>query len=375
MKTTHKVFFKNSKKMSTIPSSSVHLVVTSPPYPMIEMWDDMFKRQSKEIAEAMKHQKGLQAFELMHRELDPVWKEIYRILIDGGIACINIGDAVRTIDGDFGLYPNHSRILTAMLKTGFSALPLILWRKPTNAPNKFMGSGMLPAGAYVTLEHEYILILRKGPKREFSSPLKKQTRREGAFFWEERNHWFSDVWFGLIGTTQKMKKNATRLRSAAFPFELPYRLINMYSTKGDTVVDPFLGIGTTVFAAMATGRNSIGFEIESGFRDEIVSIKDTVIDTSNDRIHHRIQNHLEFVQKRSEDKGNLKYINKHYKFPVVTRQEVELFFNPLKNIEQIDGNTMTVTYSEVPQENFEGDWKDLAPSQVKKSKGGQLQLF
>jgi DNA modification methylase len=375
MKTIHNFIFSNSKKMGTIPSSSVHLVVTSPPYPMIEMWDDMFKRQSNEITKALKHEQGLQAFELMHRELDPVWKEIYRILIDGGIACINIGDAVRTMDDEFRLYPNHSRILAAMLKTGFSALPLILWRKPTNAPNKFMGSGMLPAGAYVTLEHEYILILRKGPKREFSSPLKKQTRREGALFWEERNNWFSDVWFGLIGTTQKMKNNTARLRSAAFPFELAYRLVNMYSTKEDTVVDPFLGTGTTMFAAMATGRNSIGFEIESGFRDEIVSIKDRVIDTSNDRIHHRIQNHLAFVQKRSEDKGNLKYVNKHYKFPVVTRQEVELFFNPLKNIEQIDGNTMTVTYSEVPQENFEGDWKEVAPSQAKKSKGGQLQLF
>ena len=375
MKTIHNFIFSNSKKMGAIPSASVHLVVTSPPYPMIEMWDDMFKRQSNEITKALKLEQGLQAFELMHRELDPVWKEIYRILIDGGIACINIGDAVRTMDDEFRLYPNHSRILAAMLKTGFSALPLILWRKPTNAPNKFMGSGMLPAGAYVTLEHEYILILRKGPKREFGSPLKKQTRREGAFFWEERNNWFSDVWFGLIGTTQTMKNNTARLRSAAFPFELAYRLVNMYSTKEDTVVDPFLGTGTTMFAAMATGRNSIGFEIESGFRDEIVSIKDRVIDTSNDRIHHRIQNHLAFVQKRSEDKGNLKYVNKHYKFPVVTRQEVELFFNPLKNIEQIDGNTMTVTYSEVPQENFEGDWKELAPSQAKKSKGGQLQLF
>ena len=375
MKTTHKTQFKNSKKMTAIPSSSVHLVVTSPPYPMIEMWDEMFKRQSSEITKALKHEKGLQAFELMHRELDPVWKEIYRILIDGGIACINIGDAVRTIDGKFGLYPNHSRILTAMLKTGFSALPLILWRKPTNAPNKFMGSGMLPAGAYVTLEHEYILILRKGPKREFSSPMKKQTRREGAFFWEERNHWFSDVWLGLIGTTQKMKKNTARLRSAAFPFELSYRLINMYSAKEDTVVDPFLGTGTTTSAAMATGRNSIGFEIEPGFRDRIFSIQDTVIDTSNDRIHRRIQNHLEFVQKRAEDKGNLKYVNKHYKFPVVTRQEVELFFNPLEDIEQTDGNTMAVMYANVPRENYEGDWKDLAPSRTKKPKAGQFQLF
>jgi DNA modification methylase len=342
---------------------------------MIEMWDEMFRRHSKEIAKALKHEKGLQAFELMHRELDPVWKEIHRILIDGGIACINIGDAVRTVDDDFGLYPNHSRILAAMLKVGFSALPLILWRKPTNAPNKFMGSGMLPAGAYVTLEHEYILILRKGSKREFSSPREKQTRREGAFFWEERNRWFSDVWFDLIGTTQKMKNNVTRLRSAAFPFKLSYRLINMYSTKGDTVVDPFLGTGTTISAAMATGRNSIGFEIESGFRDEIFSIKDTVIETSNDRIHHRIQNHLEFVQKRSQDKGNLKHVNKHYKFPVVTRQEIELFFNPLENVDQIDNTTMEVTYSDVPQTNLAGDWKELTPSRAKKTKAGQLQLF
>jgi DNA modification methylase len=361
--------------MSAISSASVHLVVTSPPYPMIEMWDDMFKRDSKEIAKALKHQKGLQAFELMHRELDPVWKEIHRILINGGIACINIGDAVRTIDNDFGLYPNHSRILAAMLKTGFSALPLILWRKPTNAPNKFMGSGMLPAGAYVTLEHEYILILRKGSKREFSTPRKKQTRREGAFFWEERNRWFSDVWLGLIGTTQKMKNNATRLRSAAFPFELAYRLINMYSTKGDTVVDPFMGTGTTMSAAMATGRNSIGFEIESGFRDDIFSIKDTVIDTSNDRIHQRIQNHLEFVRDRTKEKGNLKYLNRHYKFPVMTRQEMELFFNSLESIDQSDNDTLDVTYSDVPLENFEGDWQDLAPSRAKKPKAGQLQLF
>ena len=375
MKTTHKIIFKNSKKMKAIPSSSVHLVVTSPPYPMIEMWDDMFKCQNNEIAKALKHQKGLQAFEWMHRELDPVWKEIHRILINGGIACINIGDAVRTIDGDFRLYPNHSRILSAMLKTGFSALPLILWRKPTNAPNKFMGSGMLPAGAYVTLEHEYILILRKGSKREFISPGKKQIRREGAFFWEERNSWFSDVWFDLIGTTQKMANDAARLRNAAFPFELSYRLINMYSTKGDTVVDPFLGTGTTIFAAMATARNSIGFEIEPGFQDQIFSIKDTVIDTANDRIRQRIQRHLEFVRERSKEKGNPKYLNRYYKFPVITRQEIELFFNPLETIERIDGNAMSVTYSDVPQENFEGDWQELTPPRARKTNANQLQLF
>jgi hypothetical protein len=100
-----------------------------------------------------------------------------------------------------------------------------------------------------------------------------------------------------------------------------------------------------------------------------------VIETSNDRIHHRIQNHLEFVQKRSQDKGNLKYVNKHYKFPVVTRQEIELFFNPLENVDQIDNTTMEVTYSDVPQTNLAGDWKELTPSRAKKTKAGQLQLF
>ena len=361
--------------MSAIPSSSVHLVVTSPPYPMIKMWDDIFVQQNSNILKALKNRDGSKAFELMHRRLDPVWKELYRIIIPGGFACINIGDATRTVGDDFMLYANHSRILGALLEIGFSALPLILWRKPTNAPNKFMGSGMLPAGAYVTLEHEYILIVRKGPKREFDSTREKQNRHESALFWEERNNWFSDVWLGLIGAQQKMKKDAPRLRSGAYPFELAYRLVNMYSAKGDTVVDPFLGTGTTMAAAMATGRNSIGFEIESGFRDEILSIQDSIVETANDRIDRRIKSHLEFVQRKSEEKGKLKYLNTPYKFPVMTRQEMDLFFNPLEHIAQIDNAAMEVTYSDAPGENFAGDWQDLSPAPSKKHKADQLQLF
>ena len=111
---------------------------------MIEMWDDMFIGQNPEIGKALKANRGLEAFELMHRELDRIWEEVYRILKTGGIACINIGDATRTLDGNFALYSNHSRILKYLYEAGFSALPTILWRKQTNAPNKFMGSGMLP---------------------------------------------------------------------------------------------------------------------------------------------------------------------------------------------------------------------------------------
>ena len=199
---------------------------------------------------------------------------------------------VYTLAERFALWPNHARILEACLLFGFDNLPAILWRKPTNAPNKFMGSGMLPAGAYVTLEHEYILILRKGGKREFTSPATKENRRQSALFWEERNQWFSDIWMDLKGTRQAMGKQKKRNRSGAFPFELAYRLINMYSVKGDWILDPYLGTGTTTLAAIASGRNSVGYEIENTFQDINLTAKDNIIETSRHVIQKRL---LEFV--------------------------------------------------------------------------------
>jgi len=374
MKTAHRIYFQNSKNMAVIPASSIDLVVTSPPYPMIKMWDDMFSDKNRNIAKALDKNDGLQAFELMHRELDPVWKEIYRILVDGGIACINIGDATRTIGGDFKLYPNHSRILAAITAAGLSTLPAILWRKPTNSPNKFMGSGMLPAGAYVTLEHEYILILRKGPKREFKNESVKQHRRESAFFWEERNAWFSDIWLDLIGAAQRQAATNTRLRTAAFPFELPYRLINMFSTKDGRVVDPFLGTGTTMAAAMATGRNCIGFEIDPGFQDQILSIAETIVESANHHINQRVHNHIDFIDRRSDENYQFKHVNKHYELAVMTRQEVDLFFNPLKSAERIDEHAMEVTYTATPDNNFSGNRKKLIPPRTKKT-STQVNLF
>jgi DNA modification methylase len=199
MKTKHQVFFKNSKKMDSIPSSSVHLVVTSPPYPMIEMWDNIFSKLNPSIADALKSKDEQTAFNLMHNELDKVWKECFRVLRPGCIACINIGDAVRKINGNFQMYSNHARIINCLCNLGFTQLPDLLWHKPTNAPNKFMGSGMLPANAYVTYEHEYILIFRKGEKRKFTQNAYKENRRKSAYFWEERNVWFSDIWNKLKG--------------------------------------------------------------------------------------------------------------------------------------------------------------------------------
>src|SRR3989304_3587270 len=214
LKTTHRILFKDAKDMEDIPDKSVDLMVTSPPYPMIAMWDGIFSKQNPAIDEMLKKDDGCGAFELMNKELDKVWSQVYRVLKDGGFACINVGDATRTIGGEFKLYPNHSRILKCCLKLGFSPLPEILWRKQTNAPNKFMGAGMLPAGAYVTLEHEFILILRKCGNRQFKKAEDKRNRQESAIFWEERNVWFSDVWMDIKGASQNLSGKNSRSRSA-----------------------------------------------------------------------------------------------------------------------------------------------------------------
>lgn len=324
MKTYHKIFYLDSKKMNNLNDESIDLMITSPPYPMIKMWDEIFGSQNNKIKEALEKNNGELAFELMHLELDKVWKEVYRTLKKGGIACINIGDSTRTLNGKFQMYSNHSRILKYCTELGFDVLPSILWIKETNKPDKFMGSGMLPVGAYITLEHEHILILRKGRKKEFKNLKENEIRRRSAFFWEERNIWFSDKW-NIKGIFQKLEKTKTRNRSGAYPFELSYRLINMFSIQGDTVLDPFLGTGTTTFSAMASGRNSIGFEIDSNFKEFFNNINKNEI---NQYIDKRITKHNEFIKNNKE----MKYINKNYNFLVKTSQEKEIYIPKIKTI-------------------------------------------
>ncbi len=349
MKTTHEIFYQDARNLVNIPSESVDLVVTSPPYPMIGMWDPVFGNQNSGIREALQAGDGTRAYRLMHEILDSVWDEVFRVLKEGRFACINIGDATRKIGDDFCLYPNHARILDYLLKIGFSALPDILWRKQTNAPNKFMGSGMLPAGAYVTLEHEYILIVRKGSKRAFKTEDEKQNRRESALFWEERNIWYSDVWMDIKGTGQRLSDEVSRVRSAAFPYELAYRLINMYSVKGDVILDPFVGTGTAIAAAMTSGRNSIGVEIDPSFHHAIRPMARRMVDFSNEYLHDRLIRHVAFVENRIQNSGPLKYANRHYGCPVVTSQERDIWFNGLKEVRESGDSIFQVVYSEKPQ--------------------------
>lgn len=384
MKTTHRPIIGDSRSMEGLSDNSIDLIVTSPPYPMIEMWDTIFSSMQPEIEGLLERGKGAAAYEAMHQILDRVWQECYRVLKPGGFACINIGDATRTIDQQFALYTNHARILSFAQSLGFSSLPCILWRKQTNAPNKFMGSGMLPAGAYVTLEHEYILILRKGGKRTFNQESDKGKRRESALFWEERNTWFSDVWFDIKGTTQSLGDTVSRKRSAAYPFDLVFRLINMYSVKGDQVLDPFLGTGTTMAAAMAAGRNSVGYEMDPSLGPVISSLAFSVKATADQVIHQRLVRHLGFVVDRMKTHGPLKHRNIHYGFPVVTTQEKELLLSTPLTI--APDHPFEVTYDSLPQKEFCRDWSQTLESNEaegvvknmdlpKKSKFKQGELF
>ena len=324
MRTRHQLIVGDARDLGAIPDGGVQLVVTSPPYPMIAMWDAAFSAMDPTVGSLLAAEDGPGAFEAMHRCLDAVWAECRRVLSPGGIAAINIGDATRTVAGRFRLYPNHGRIVRAMTELGFDVLPDILWRKPTNAPNKFMGSGMLPAGAYVTYEHEYVLLFRQGDKRSFPRAAAKAARRRSAYFWEERNRWFSDLWSDLRGTRQALGDRADRQRSAAFPFDLPFRLINMYSLYGDTVLDPFAGTGTTLAAAAVAGRCSVGVELSAEFAPVVLEGLESALAQGASIQLERLSAHGRFVAERQQAGKPIKHRNIPHDQPVITGQEREL---------------------------------------------------
>lgn len=234
------IYNHSSESMSEVKDKSVHLIVTSPPYPMIAKWDDVF---------------GVVNFTDQHDLLYTVWVECERVLVDGGIACINMGDATRSIDKEFCCYPNFA-CMTMMFYTelGFTPLVPIIWRKISNRPNAFLGSGMLPPNGYIAQDCEYIGIYRKGNKRSFK-PHDLQ-RYASEFSKEERDVWFQQVWQipGAMGAKA----------TSAFPKEVPSRLIQMFSCIDETVLDPFSGTGTTSKVCEELERKFIGYEVTGG---------------------------------------------------------------------------------------------------------------
>jgi len=285
MRTSHEFFVSDSRSYSP---NDIDLVVTSPPYPKIEMWDEIWDDD----------------FQTAHDYLDEIWDSVYRALVSGGTFCVNIGDATRT-DDDYQIWSNRYRLIDSLVDR-FRLIGQIIWTKPSNSPTPFLGSGTAPPNQYVTLDHEHILIFRKGSNPE-SDP-------ESSYFFWERNEWFSDLW-DIRGDLQDTEGD--RDVAASFPLEVPLRLVSMYSTRGDTVWDPCAGTCTTAVAAAVCGRDSLMTELDRSFRDVWENRLERVPQISDEWISSRIERH-------SRETTDPNYYNERLGLPVVTREESEM---------------------------------------------------
>ena len=252
MKTNHTIYIADARSMPEVPDRSVHLVVTSPPY-----W------QLKDYGG--RGQIGFHhSYEDYINNLNLVWNECRRVLHNGCRLCINIGDqfARSAYYGRYKVIPIRTEIIKFCETAGFDYMGAIIWRKATTCRTTggatVMGSFPYPRNGILKLDYEFILILKKPGRAPRADRERKERSRLSTGEW---NEYFAGHW-SFPGEKQ-------RGHLAMFPAELPRRLIRMFSFREDTVLDPFLGSGTTSLAARQEGRSSIGYEINPDYADLI----------------------------------------------------------------------------------------------------------
>ena len=254
----HTLINGDCRSMDDINDESIDLIITSPPY-----W------QLKDYGES--RQIGFnQSYEDYINSLNLVWMECFRVLKPGSRLCVNIGDqfARAAYYGRYKVVPIHSEIIRFCETIGFDFMGNIIWQKPTSmhtsGGSKVMGSYPYPKGGIVKIDYENILLFKKpgitpAPTADIKELSKLSDEEWYSFF---TSHW------NFSGERQDK-------HIAVFPEELPYRLIRMFSFCGDTVLDPFMGSGTTALAALKNGRNAIGYEINPKFfafyRDKVLN--------------------------------------------------------------------------------------------------------
>ncbi len=245
----HTLHLGDARKLDWVPDGSIHLVVTSPPYWTLKRYNN-HPDQLGDVAD----------YEKFHNELEKVWRHCYRVLVPGGRLVCVVGDvclARRRNNGRHMVMPLHADIAIRCRRIGFDYLTPILWHKIANASyevengSSFLGKPYEP-NAIIKNDTEYVLMLRKSGG--YRQPTDEQ-RRRSKLSKEEFARWFRSMWTDIPGAS-------TKDHPAPFPVELAYRIIRMFSFVGDTVLDPFLGTGSTVIAAIRTERNSIGNEVD-----------------------------------------------------------------------------------------------------------------
>jgi len=250
--TSNRLCLADSREMTFLPPKSVHLVVTSPPY-----WT------LKEYNESDGQLGMVSDYEDFLLELDKVWEHCYRSLVPGGRLICVVGDVClsrRNNKGRHTVVPLHASIQTHCRSIGFDNLAPIIWHKISNASyeveggSAFLGKPYEP-NAVIKNDIEYILMLRK--PGGYRSP-SVEARILSVISEENHQKWFQQIWTGLTGAS-------TKNHPAPYPVELAERLVRMFSFVGDTVLDPFMGSGSTNIAAASCGRNSVGVEIDSEY--------------------------------------------------------------------------------------------------------------
>ena len=228
-----RIFCKDSRVMDELPDSSVHLMVTSPPYNVGKAYDDDLSLEE-------------------YRDLlRAVFMETYRVLVPGGRACVNVANVGRK-----PYLPYHLLVTQEMVSAGFVMRGEIIWHKgASSGASTAWGSWRSPSNPTLRDVHEYILVFSKGP-------LRRDARgRRATISSEEFLEYTKSVW-------SFPAESATRVgHPAPFPVELPYRLIQLYTYEGEVVLDPFAGSGTTCVAALQAGRHFVAYEIDPSYVD------------------------------------------------------------------------------------------------------------
>ncbi|WP_201270582.1 DNA-methyltransferase [Sinorhizobium meliloti] len=249
-KTTHKLALGDARNLESVPSESVHLIVTSPPY-----WT------LKEYAGSRGQLGDIEDYEEFLAELDKAWKECARVLVPGGRICCVVGDVCvpRKRHGKHFVVPLHADIQVRARSLKLDVLTPILWHKIANGVTEAEGNGAgfygkpYQPNAVVKNDIEYILFMRKGGEYRKVRPLQKAL---SMLTKQEMQSWWRSIWTDVRGASTKAG------HPAPYPPKLAERLIRMFSFAGDTVLDPFGGTGSTAIGAIDAGRNSISFDIE-----------------------------------------------------------------------------------------------------------------